>query len=287
LVAAPTQNILDGNWHMITVGCDLVNAYIYVDGAPLASAAQPGKLNSSSANFGIGQHCGAPNGSPYGPGAIDDIRVYNRWLSAQEIAWLYNLHGDSPSVSTESPMPTGNGGGLTNLNASALNGTIPAANLPNPQSFLPIDYTGPYDTATTLLPEIGNTYVGYGKLLQQNSSTAVYWSILNWPQFQWSGFTNQLFAVHIWVPTNSTVAWVANVRYFTNGLGGLGMGVQDKQFATGVTSCAIGTNDYWITATNNWPTSTMTNVQGVVFYLGTQATSSNCWLIQGSSVRAQ
>ena len=165
----------------------------------------------------------------------------------------------------------GNGAAVTNLNAAALTGSVPASSLPPIQAFLPIDYNGPYDPPTGLLPIVGTTYVGYGKQLGQAQSAGAYWTIQNWPQFQWSGLTNQLFSVHIWVPTNSTIAWMANVRYFTNGLGGPGMGVQDKVFATGVTSCPIGTNDYWITATNNWPMSTMTNVQGALFYLGTQA----------------
>ena len=158
-----------------------------------------------------------------------------------------------------------------------------------PTCFFPIDYNGTFDQATAFLPTVGGVQIGFGKqLIQGTGSPKAYWDVLNWPQFQWSGYTNQLFSVHIWVQTNSTIAWVANVRYMTNGLtSGGGLGVQDKQFAAGVINCTVGTNDYWITATNNWIPSQMTNVQAALFYLGTGGISSNCWIIQGSSIKAQ
>jgi hypothetical protein len=154
--------------------------------------------------------------------------------------------------------------------------------------YMSIDQSTPYDAATVLLPAVGSTYVGNGKPAPASGSWAFYFDPPRWPLFQWSGYTNQILAVHIWVTNAATVNWIAAVRYLTNGLtAGPGNGVQQRNIATGIFQCATGTNDYWIYATNNWPTATMTNVQAAQFFFGSSNPSTNAWVIQGTHLHAQ
>jgi hypothetical protein len=58
---------------------------LYVNGSPVGGVVSGGTLMTNSSSLDIGS---APN--PF-PGAIDEVRVYNRALSAKEVSDLYNL----------------------------------------------------------------------------------------------------------------------------------------------------------------------------------------------------
>jgi len=177
-----------------------------------------------------------------------------------------------------------NGGGPSNYQSanSVLN------QLTSLDDYMSIDQQDPYDISTTILPQINGSYYGVGKLLSA-SSTAFYFAPPRWPLFQWSGFTNQVFCIHIFATNGATVFWTANVRYWTNGLAsGSGSGVQQRNFAAGTFQCSAGvTNDYWVTATNNWPLTTMTNVTMATFFFGAGNPTTNVWVIEGTHIHAQ
>lgn len=83
--------ITDTNWHLITVTYDRDgNATYYLDGISkfaLAISTQQGNItNSASLRLGYGT-------TYYQNGLIDEVRVYNRALSAAEISWNYNRRG--------------------------------------------------------------------------------------------------------------------------------------------------------------------------------------------------
>jgi large repetitive protein len=87
--------INDGNWHSVGVVFTRTgNGVIYVDGAPAAGGSgsitsQSGFVNNSlPLRFGVEDQTG--QGFLYWNGAIDEVRIYNRALSAQEISDLYN-----------------------------------------------------------------------------------------------------------------------------------------------------------------------------------------------------
>jgi hypothetical protein len=87
------QEIDDGQWHHVTGVTDGTNIVVYVDGVPGNTAAS-GNLASNSIPVEIGGYCnggGSCGGSCFWPGSIDEVRVYNRALSAQEVKQLYNL----------------------------------------------------------------------------------------------------------------------------------------------------------------------------------------------------
>ncbi|MFA6077283.1 MAG: LamG-like jellyroll fold domain-containing protein [Candidatus Paceibacterota bacterium] len=80
----------NGQWHMVTAKWDGSYMNLYVDG--VSAATQKSQTIDAVSNvyaFTIGKNPAANN--YYFNGSIDDVRVYNRALSATEILQLYNL----------------------------------------------------------------------------------------------------------------------------------------------------------------------------------------------------
>jgi hypothetical protein len=87
-------NVADGNWHYCVVVFDRDStAKVYVDGkldgTPVTLASQVDDLTNTTP-FYIGRNA---TGS-YFNGLIDDVRIYNRALSAGEVAQMYNSTKD-------------------------------------------------------------------------------------------------------------------------------------------------------------------------------------------------
>jgi len=95
LAAIPTP----GSWHQVAVSWDGANQAVYVDGVCSCSKAQAlGPLDNVQP-FTIG--CYPTGGPTFFTGSIDDVRIYNRVLSAQEMADVYG------AVIGTSPVPQG------------------------------------------------------------------------------------------------------------------------------------------------------------------------------------
>jgi len=87
LVESP--NVLDTKWHHYACTYDGTTEILYVDGVNVASASVSGTLDTASANVvTIGTHPTADNGT--WNGFIDQVRIYNRALSANEVKQLYS-----------------------------------------------------------------------------------------------------------------------------------------------------------------------------------------------------
>ena len=71
----------DGKWHLYSLSSDGVNAKLYIDGQYQETVAY--SFTVSGLWFA--------NGANYFNGTLDDVRVYNRALSAGEVQQLYNL----------------------------------------------------------------------------------------------------------------------------------------------------------------------------------------------------
>jgi hypothetical protein len=88
--AIGTSNLDDSKWHFVVgtasgIGsCTAVPLAIYVDGVQQNTATS--NVWNGAYNFTIGE---GPDG--YFNGSIDDVRIYNRALSASEITQFYNL----------------------------------------------------------------------------------------------------------------------------------------------------------------------------------------------------
>jgi hypothetical protein len=84
----PVPGIWDGNWHFIALTYDGTTACLYADGVLKESAAKTWNLVPSVCYLGC-----YLNGGISWDGGIDDVRIYNRALSAAEVA---NLAAGNP-----------------------------------------------------------------------------------------------------------------------------------------------------------------------------------------------
>jgi hypothetical protein len=94
-------------WTYLTAVYDGATKYIYVNGILVGSTAATGSVTFSNMKIGISR-----DGSQHENGRIDDFRVYNRALSATEIANLYKegatqFQTSSPTLTTGSSLLTG------------------------------------------------------------------------------------------------------------------------------------------------------------------------------------
>lgn len=76
-------------WHFWAARYDGSTTTLYKDGVQVASSSISGNINSVSAVMRIGNS--SDSGKKIGPSTIDDIRVYNRALSDDEIYALYQM----------------------------------------------------------------------------------------------------------------------------------------------------------------------------------------------------
>jgi hypothetical protein len=92
-----------GGWHHVAYTFDGTTHKLYLDaGTPTTSTVAPNTLTPNNAQFG------AFNSSPSFSGKLDDVRIYNRVLSASEINSLYigNQPGTSVATQTMTGAPT-------------------------------------------------------------------------------------------------------------------------------------------------------------------------------------
>lgn len=96
-VNGTTANYFDGNktvtddeWHHGAGVYDTAagRAILYIDGIPDVSAPCTGQIEATDDPFYIGENAGA--GSRYFGGLIDDVRIYNRALSQDELSQIIN-----------------------------------------------------------------------------------------------------------------------------------------------------------------------------------------------------
>ncbi|PYQ11177.1 MAG: hypothetical protein DMF80_22465, partial [Acidobacteria bacterium] len=80
-----TAGTTDGRWHQAALVVDSAGGRLYVDGVQKASQAWTGTAGAptTTQEIRIGQY------SSYLPGTVDELRLYNRALSAAEISQLY------------------------------------------------------------------------------------------------------------------------------------------------------------------------------------------------------
>ena len=93
---SPTSISLN-TWQYITATYDGARITLYINGTSVASTPYTAGLFNSSAHVIVGDN--ANGGNPFN-GQIDDVRIYNRALSATEVSALYNGAPTPPSVPT-------------------------------------------------------------------------------------------------------------------------------------------------------------------------------------------
>jgi len=87
------RNLFDGTWHHISATYDGVNQAIYIDGILIDTTPATGSITSSLTSLKIG-------GPFLFKGSIDEVRLYNRSLTADEVQALYLSYGQARSPQT-------------------------------------------------------------------------------------------------------------------------------------------------------------------------------------------
>ena len=96
------NELVPGTWTHVVMVHDGAKDLIYMDGAQVAEKDVAGDMNSTEHPFGIGYN--PIDNANYFNGMLDEVRVYNRALTAQEIADLYAEQSTPPMIEdTEAP----------------------------------------------------------------------------------------------------------------------------------------------------------------------------------------
>lgn len=123
-----TTSVTDNAWHLVTATYDGTTQSVYVDGKLEASIAQSGSIQTGTASVMIGARKTSPGevieGNTFS-GNIDEVRLYDRALSGNDIQTLYNW----------SPAPVGywkldETTGTTYYDSSGNNNDLSASNSP-------------------------------------------------------------------------------------------------------------------------------------------------------------
>jgi hypothetical protein len=116
------EAVTPGQWYQVTATCDGTNAWLYIDGQlRLVGAAGTYTGTAQGTRIGGDVCCG-----DYFPGLINDVRIWNRPLSAGEIA--ANLHtplsGSEANLLGYWPLSEGHGGTTADLSTFQRTGTL-------------------------------------------------------------------------------------------------------------------------------------------------------------------
>ncbi|KKL72323.1 hypothetical protein LCGC14_2086070 [marine sediment metagenome] len=91
-VALGTTSLSVGVWHLIVGTYDGVTVRVYLDEVEDGTVSLTGNISSNTAPVRIGVGSGATSEQPM-DGAIDDARIYDRVLSAEEVATIFASNG--------------------------------------------------------------------------------------------------------------------------------------------------------------------------------------------------
>ncbi len=125
-----TRNVNDGQWHHAAGVYNGTNIFLYVDGTLDTALPSTGSIAQNNYPVAIGANANPPGVVYYFNGMVDEVSIYNRALSSNEIAAIY-LAGSfgkcAPTPPAITVQPTGRtnvGGTLATFDVTAT-GTAP------------------------------------------------------------------------------------------------------------------------------------------------------------------
>jgi hypothetical protein len=242
-----SATVNDGNWHHVVVSRNQPTGekFIYIDGVLDTSDVDATNLLNDPQLLTIGCKADASNPDPTSPdytgsngydGLVDDIQIYNRVLSSNEVAFLYSNPGATLTSTTNTPYPVDvslqfsfirsqdpnygeiYGAGVSFSSVSPDPTTTNSVHSPN-DYFVTETYPGGgwgSGAVLTSLDQVINEFTnGLWKIyINEGSPTQQVYSF----QVSISGLdTNVLRAVKIFSPTNGAVDVRANVPFYWNG----------------------------------------------------------------------
>jgi hypothetical protein len=173
---ASSGNLVTNVWYHAAATYDGSMMRLYLNGVEVGSASKGGSLaTSSSVPVNIGR---SPDGSSYMSGNIDDVRIYNRGLTASEIVQVMNDTGaDTTPPIRSNGTPTGTLPETTTStvislttdeNATCKYGTV--ANTPYESMTNIFTTTGTLNHSAVVSVSAGNTYTYYVRCIDQTSN---------------------------------------------------------------------------------------------------------------------
>ncbi|NUL83462.1 MAG: LamG domain-containing protein [Armatimonadetes bacterium] len=111
-------------WYRVAAVYDGSNMMIYLNGEPVASAAQTGSIGTTTYDVAFGRE--RPDTAEYLHGLLQEARIWNVALPAQTIKGLMRqrLMGTEPGLVRYWRCNEGNGGSIANLTGSGGAGTL-------------------------------------------------------------------------------------------------------------------------------------------------------------------
>ncbi len=115
----------DNAWHHVVYVVDAAGGRLYVDGQQRASLGWTGIAGAptTAQDVRVAHYPGVSGGAGYFPGAIDDVRIYDRALSGAEVTTLYTsapaIDTTAPSVALTSPAGATTVSGTITVTAAA------------------------------------------------------------------------------------------------------------------------------------------------------------------------
>ncbi len=101
-LTTPTGSVTANTWNYVTATYDGSQLKVYINGALSGTpVSATGTMTDNGVNLRVGRR--QDTASPFS-GMIDEVRVYNRSLSASEITSLYNF--DPLNVPSPTPVPS-------------------------------------------------------------------------------------------------------------------------------------------------------------------------------------
>ena len=132
----------DNNWHHLVAVATDSEVKIYMDGKRLATTGTLAPIVSTSTNVKIGGW--GLTGNYYLNGDIDDVKIYNRALSAEEVRYHYNQ--GKPVAQWD--MDEGSGSAIKDKSGNGNNGTIFGATWAQGKHGTALSFDGVDDYAT-------------------------------------------------------------------------------------------------------------------------------------------
>ena len=180
-----TGPIVDAGWHMWSMTVEGGTLTLYKDGAFVNSTGYTGTIDYAKLhnNFVIGAR---DNGSCAFNGKIDDVRFYNRALSAGEIGQLY-IEGLGPKAFNPNPVE-----GAAGVDPNTILGWSPGKDAASHDVYLGTDYNDVNDADVGSPEYRGNFDVSHWDPCELELMTTYYWRIdeVNdsnlWKGYVWS-----------------------------------------------------------------------------------------------------
>ncbi len=119
---------IDANWPMVTISYDGTQIKFYIDGVLDKAVTHADTFNSSSGAYNLGAR---PASSNYFKGIMDETRIYNRVLTASDVADLYKVTsntawfdwGTTSSLGNSTAVQSTTGGSITQTITGLTQGT--------------------------------------------------------------------------------------------------------------------------------------------------------------------